>query len=115
MVSDMPNLAKTLDAADRGLDKSLDRLFEFLRIPSISTDTAYDADCRRAAEWAAAALRDIGFEASPRKTIGHPIVVGHRKSGRSGAPHVLFYGHYDVQPPDPLALWNSPPFEPKRV
>ncbi|MDQ0469698.1 M20/M25/M40 family metallo-hydrolase [Labrys wisconsinensis] len=111
----MPDIQNALAAADRALDQGLDRLFEFLRIPSISADPAYEADCRRAADWAAAALRDIGFDASPRKTIGHPMVVGHRRSGRAGAPHVLFYGHYDVQPPDPLELWTSPPFEPQRV
>src|SRR4051794_30926853 len=111
----MHHLDKTLEAADRGLGKSLERLFEFLRIPSISTDPAYEADCRKAAEWAAKALREIGFEASPRKTIGHPMVVGHRKCGKPGAPHVLFYGHYDVQPPDPLELWDESPFEPRLV
>jgi len=111
----MSHIQKALEAADQGLDASLVRLFEFLRIPSISADSAYDGDCRKAAEWAAAALREIGFDASPRKTIGHPMVVGHRRSGKPGVPHVLFYGHYDVQPPDPLALWNTQPFEPVRV
>jgi len=108
-------VTKALAAVDRDLDVSIERLFEFLRIPSISADSAYDADCRRAAEWAASALRDIGFEASTRKTIGQPMVVGHRRSGRPGAPHVLFYGHYDVQPADPLDLWTTAPFEPVRV
>jgi acetylornithine deacetylase/succinyl-diaminopimelate desuccinylase-like protein len=111
----MSQIQKALDLADEGLDASLDRLFDFLRIPSISADSAYDDDCRRAADWAASALRDLGFDASPRKTIGHPMVVGHRRSGRPGAPHVLFYGHYDVQPPDPLDLWTSRPFEPVRA
>jgi acetylornithine deacetylase/succinyl-diaminopimelate desuccinylase-like protein len=100
----MSHIQKALEAADQGLDASLVRLFEFLRIPSISADSAYDGDCRKAAEWAAAALLEIGFDASPRKTIGHPMVVGHRRSGKPGVPHVLFYGHYDVQPPDPLEL-----------
>jgi acetylornithine deacetylase/succinyl-diaminopimelate desuccinylase-like protein len=111
----MTDLNAVLDAADNGLDRSLDRLFEFLRIPSISADAAYAADCRKAADWAAAALTEIGFEASARKALGQPIVVGHRRTGRAGAPHVLFYGHYDVQPPDPLDLWTSPPFEPRRA
>ena len=65
----MTDLKSTLDAADRGLGSSLDRLDAFLRIPSVSADPAYDADCRRAAEWAAEALSDIGFDASPRRTI----------------------------------------------
>ena len=111
----MSHIQKALEAADQGLDASLVRLFEFLRIPSISADSAYDGDCRKAAEWAAAALLEIGFDASPRKTIGHPMVVGHRRSGKPGVPHVLFYGHYDVQPPDPLELWKTKPFEPVRV
>jgi acetylornithine deacetylase/succinyl-diaminopimelate desuccinylase-like protein len=111
----MSDLTPVLDAADRGLDDSLARLFEFLRIPSISADTSYDADCRRAAEWAAETLCGVGFDASVRPTIGHPMVVGHLRSGRAQAPHVLFYGHYDVQPPDPLELWTTPPFEPQRV
>ncbi|MBP0583178.1 M20/M25/M40 family metallo-hydrolase [Labrys sp. LIt4] len=110
----MSDINKALDAADKALDASLDRLFEFLRIPSISADSAYAGDCQKAAEWAAAALRDIGFDASPRKTIGHPMVVGHRRTGKPGVPHVLFYGHYDVQPPDPLNLWHTKPFEPVR-
>ena len=111
----MPDIASALDAADRGLDASLERLYAFLRIPSISTDPAYAGECRRAAEWAAASLREIGFDAAARETLGLPLVVGHRRCGRPGAPRVLFYGHYDVQPPDPLELWDSPPFEPQRV
>ena len=110
----MSDINKALDAADKALDASLDRLFEFLRIPSISADSAYAGDCQKAAEWAAAVLKDIGFDASPRKTIGHPMVVGHRRTGKAGVPHVLFYGHYDVQPPDPLNLWHTKPFEPVR-
>jgi len=115
MSSQTDAVTNALAAVDRDLDASIERLFEFLRIPSISADSAYDADCRRAAEWAASALRDIGFDASPRKTIGQPMVVGHRRSGRKGDPHVLFYGHYDVQPADPIDLWTSAPFEPVRV
>jgi acetylornithine deacetylase/succinyl-diaminopimelate desuccinylase-like protein len=111
----MPDPSPFLAAADANLPASISRLFEFLRIPSISADSAFDGDCRKAAEWAAAALREIGFDASTRATIGQPMVVGHWRSGRPGARRVLFYGHYDVQPPDPLALWTSAPFEPVLV
>ena len=111
----MPDPSPALAVADANLPASISRLFEFLRIPSISADSAFDQDCRKAAEWAAAALSEIGFEASTRQTIGHPMVVGHWRSGRPGAARALFYGHYDVQPPDPVALWTSPPFGPVLV
>lgn len=111
----MPAALETvLDRLDRDFDASLERLFALLRIPSVSTDPAYAAECRRAAEWAAAELRDIGFEARLVETPGQPMVVGHR-TVPGAARRVLFYGHYDVQPPDPLALWDSPPFEPRIV
>jgi acetylornithine deacetylase/succinyl-diaminopimelate desuccinylase-like protein len=82
-----------------------------LRIPSISADPAFAGDCRRAAEWLVADLKTIGFEAAVRDTSGHPMVVAHHP-GPAGAPRVLCYGHYDVQPVDPLALWESDPFTP---
>ncbi|GAA09627.1 M20/M25/M40 family metallo-hydrolase [Acetobacter tropicalis] len=103
-----------LTQADTGLDASLSRLFDLLRIPSISTQPEHAPDCRKAAEWLVDTLKEIGFEASVRETPGHPMVVGHAK-GPEGAPHVLFYGHYDVQPVDPLDLWHSAPFEPVMV
>lgn len=107
-------LPAVLDRIDADLDKSLERLFEFIRIPSISTDPAYKEECRQAAEWLAAELRELGFDASARTTEGHPMVVGHQVQAAKG-PHVLFYGHYDVQPVDPVELWNTPPFEPTLV
>lgn len=94
---------------DATLDERLARLFELIRIPSVSTDPTRAEDCRRAAEWLAADLRTLGADASVRRTVGHPMVVGHLPGE---GPRVLFYGHYDVQPADPLALWNSDPFEP---
>jgi acetylornithine deacetylase/succinyl-diaminopimelate desuccinylase-like protein len=111
MNADLPRVLKALDA---GRDAALGRLFELLRIPSISTDPAHEPDCRKAAEWCAHQLAEVGFEARVVATTGHPMVVGHTADAApGGAPHVLFYGHYDVQPPDPLELWKTPPFEPR--
>ncbi len=105
---------QVLERLERNFDAGLERLFELIRIESISTDPAYGAQCRQAAEWCAETLTESGISASVRKTSGHPIVVGHdRKKVAKGTPHVLFYGHYDVQPPDPLELWTKPPFEPR--
>ncbi|PLP56450.1 hypothetical protein CYK37_25535 [Mesorhizobium loti] len=107
----MTALNPVLDRLDKNLDQSLDRLFDLLKIKSISTDPAFSADCRKAAEWLVADLKSIGFDASVRDTPGHPMVVAHH-DGPAGAPHVLFYGHYDVQPVDPLNLWHDDPFAP---
>ncbi|MBB4005230.1 dipeptidase [Aurantimonas endophytica] len=110
----MPKLDSVLACLDLNLDRSVERLNDLLRIPSISTDPAYAADCRRAAEYLAGDLSAIGFDAAVRDTPGHPMVVAHH-AGPEGAPHVLFYGHYDVQPVDPVALWETDPFEPRIV
>jgi len=108
----MTELAAVLGRIDGELDNLIGRLFELVRIPSISTDPAYARHCDTAARWLANNLKSIGFSAKVVKTKGRPMVVAqHRKAGK--APHVLFYGHYDVQPVDPLELWDSPPFEPK--
>ena len=108
-------LSAVLDKIDADLDSSLARLFDFLRIQSISTDPAYKEQCRAAAEYVANDLSGIGFDASMRPTAGHPIVVGKSRagSGNGNTPRVLFYGHYDVQPVDPLELWETPPFAPR--
>ena len=107
----LPAVLQTIDA---DLEQSLERLFEFLRIQSISTDPAYKDQCRRAAEYVANDLSAIGFATSIRPTEGHPIVVGKGGSQTNGrAPRLLFYGHYDVQPVDPLDLWDAPPFAPR--
>jgi len=96
-------------AAER--QRALDRLFQFLAIPSISTDPAYHAACVAAAEWCARNLREIGFQARVELTADKPMVVGHWR--RASSPlRVLFYGHYDVQPPDPLEEWTTLPFAP---
>jgi acetylornithine deacetylase/succinyl-diaminopimelate desuccinylase-like protein len=103
----------TLDAVlsriDDTLPEALDRLMALLRIPSISTDPAFKDECSRAADWLVDDLRSIGFDASSRQTPGHPMVVAH---GGTGGQHLLFYGHYDVQPVDPLSLWHRDPFDP---
>ncbi len=107
-------VAAVLDHADRHLPESRANLFDLLRIKSISAQPDHAADCVRAAEWWRDQLSGLGFEASVRPTAGHPVVVGHF-SGPAGykGPHVLFYGHYDVQPVDPLSLWHSDPFDPQ--
>lgn len=104
-------LDAVLARLDRDLDKSLERLFTLLRFESVGADSAYDAETRACADHLVKDLQSLGFEASARPTPGHPVVVGHRR--RPGRPHVLFYGHYDVQPVDPLDLWEDPPFAPK--
>lgn len=108
----MLSLSPVLDRLDQNLDQSVERLFGLLRIKSISTDPAYASECRRAAEWLVADLTSIGFDASVRDTPGHPMVVAHHDGPTQDAPHVLFYGHYDVQPVDPLELWENDPFDP---
>ncbi|MBE3637056.1 M20/M25/M40 family metallo-hydrolase [Mangrovicoccus algicola] len=104
------SVAPVLARIDTDLDAALARLFDLLRIPSISTDPAYRADCARAADWLVADLAAMGFDASTRPTPGHPMVVAHHDGP---GPHVLFYGHYDVQPVDPLELWDRDPFDPQ--
>lgn len=109
----MATIDDILSVIDSGQKAALDRLFSFLSIPSISAVPAHFPDCDRAADWLIKELADLGFEAAKRPSAGRPMVVGHIKAQRREAPHVLFYGHYDVQPVDPLNLWRNPPFEPR--
>ena len=89
-----------------------DELHEFLRIPSVSAKTEHDDDVRRAAHWVRDRLAGAGLDAAVKDTPGHPVVLGEWRGAGPDAPTVLVYGHYDVQPPEPLDLWRSPPFEP---
>jgi acetylornithine deacetylase/succinyl-diaminopimelate desuccinylase-like protein len=113
-------LPKVLAHIDADLDNSLERLFRFLAIKSISTDPAYADECRVAATSVAADLATLGVAAEVHPTDGHPVVLGKANfaPGAEGRPvpnrkRVVFYGHYDVQPVDPLDLWHTPPFEPR--
>ncbi|HST76102.1 MAG TPA: dipeptidase [Acetobacteraceae bacterium] len=115
-VTDDRTVDRILRHVDDNLDRSREALFALLRIPSISAQPAHAPDCLRAAEWMRDQFAGLGFEVSIRPTPGHPVVLAHH-AGPPGyrGPHILFYGHYDVQPPDPLELWTSPPFEPQLV
>ena len=103
------SLEDVLAKIDADLPAATERLLELLKIPSISTDPAYHDACKDAADWLVRDLATLGIEAASHPTPGKPMVVGH---GGSGGPHLMFYGHYDVQPVDPLALWHRDPFDP---
>ena len=105
-------LQSVLDRIDADFDNSLERLFALLRIKSISADPAFAGDCKAAADHLAKDIATLGFKAEVRPTAGHPAIVAKANGSSDGRPHVLFYGHYDVQPVDPLNLWHRPPFEP---
>ncbi len=104
------SLDAVLSRIDADLPAATDRLLGLLRIPSISTDPAFKRDCDRAADWLVAELNRLGVATEKRATPGHPMVVGHAEGD---GPHLLFYGHYDVQPVDPLSLWDRDPFDPE--
>ena len=108
------DLDRILAALDADLPQATDRLCDLLRIASVSADPAHAPDCRAAADWLRAELESIGFSCTVHQTSGQPILLAHHRGvGAAGAgPHLLYYGHYDVQPPDPVALWASPPFSP---
>jgi acetylornithine deacetylase/succinyl-diaminopimelate desuccinylase-like protein len=114
----LPDMPGLLAEIDRGFEASTARLADFLRIPSVSTDPQYAGEVRRCADWLVGELRGLGFEAEACATAGHPMVVAHHPGTGADAasrPRILYYGHYDVQPADPLELWTSPPFEPAIV
>jgi acetylornithine deacetylase/succinyl-diaminopimelate desuccinylase-like protein len=103
------SLDAVLAKIDTDLDAALERLMGLLRLQSVSTDPAYKEQVNKAADWLVEDLKSLGVDASKRDTPMHPMVVGH--AGNIG-PHLLFYGHYDVQPVDPIELWGHDPFEP---
>jgi acetylornithine deacetylase/succinyl-diaminopimelate desuccinylase-like protein len=103
------SLTPVLTQIDADLINSTSRLLDLLRIRSISTDPAYKDDCVAAADWLVKDLKSIGAQARKCPTPGHPMVMGHIDGA---GPHVLFYGHYDVQPVDPIDLWDRDPFDP---
>ena len=109
------NAQAVLDHIEANLDAARERWFEFLRIPSVSAQPAHDGDCRAAADWLQVELAGMGFAAAVHATPGHPIVLATHPGPGGDAPHLLFYGHYDVQPAEPLGLWDSPAFEPTLV
>jgi acetylornithine deacetylase/succinyl-diaminopimelate desuccinylase-like protein len=113
-MSSAPQLQSVLDRIDADFDNSLERLFSLLRIKSISADPAFAGDCKAAADHLARDIATLGLATDIRPTAGHPAIVARPNGNGSGdgRPHVLFYGHYDVQPVDPLNLWHRPPFEP---
>jgi len=104
------SLDAVLARIDEQLPEATARLLDLLRIPSISTDPAYARECDKAADWLVTDLQSLGIKAEKRATPGHPMVVGHVEGD---GPHLLFYGHYDVQPVDPLELWTNDPFDPR--
>src|SRR4051812_284572 len=106
-----PMLDRVLSSIDSRRQQSLDLLKDFLRIPSVSTKPEHKPDLQRCASWLADQFRQAGLTPSIHQTPGHPIVVA-KNQHQPGRPTVLLYGHYDVQPPEPLELWTSPPFEP---
>ena len=112
----MSKIDQVLAQAEAGFAAAQQRWLDWLRIPSIGAAPEHAADCRAAAELARQQLEDMGFDAQLRETGGHPAIVAHHPGpGGKDVPHLLYYGHYDVQPADPLDLWHSPPFEPTIV
>ena len=107
------SLAPVLAQIDADLNESITRLFHLLRIRSISTDPVYKTECEKAANWLVNQLTLLGADAKKCDTPGHPMVLGEAfPASAAGKPHVLFYGHYDVQPVDPIDLWDREPFDP---
>jgi acetylornithine deacetylase/succinyl-diaminopimelate desuccinylase-like protein len=105
-------IESVLKQLDTNRDQRIERLCEYLRMESVGTDSAYDDQTRAAAKWAANQLADCGLAVDIVQTDGHPVVLAKTTDAPADAPRILFYGHYDVQPADPVELWTTPPFEP---
>lgn len=105
-------VSDTLTFIEANLGRFREELYDFLRIPSISAKSEFDAETARSAQWLAERMAAAGLEVEVLPTEGHPVVLGEWRGAGPDAPTVLIYGHYDVQPPEPLQLWTSPPFEP---
>ena len=110
MTASIPSDLDTFFVANRARIEQ--ELFEFLRIPSVSARSEHNADTARAAQWLAGAFGTAGLKAEIIPTPGHPVVLGEWRGAGPDRPTVLVYGHYDVQPAEPLDLWTSPAFEP---
>lgn len=109
----MSSITADLEARFAAREKELlDDLFAFLRIPSVSARSEHNADTQRAAAWLHERFVRMGFAVETCQTAGHPVVLAEWRKAPKGAPTILVYGHYDVQPPEPLELWTSPAFEP---
>jgi acetylornithine deacetylase/succinyl-diaminopimelate desuccinylase-like protein len=102
---------KVIEEISANRQRYVEELSDFLRIPSVSTESDHAADIRQAAIWVVNKLQQLGFQAQLRETVRHPVVCGHLLIDAS-LPTLLIYGHYDVQPPDPLDEWTTPPFSP---
>jgi acetylornithine deacetylase/succinyl-diaminopimelate desuccinylase-like protein len=112
----MSTTDKLLAHLDAQRDAAVGRLMDWLRIPSVSAQPPHAGDCVKAAEWVRDQLAGIGFTARVAPTARHPVVVAHHPgAAASKLPRLLYYGHYDVQPADPMELWHSPPFDPQLV
>src|SRR5688572_21111040 len=105
-------MSEAIAYATREKNRFKDELFDFLRIPSVSAKSDHDKDTRRAATWLAERTKAAGLKVEVIETPRHPVVLGEWRGAGKEAPTVLIYGHYDVQPVEPLDEWSSPPFEP---
>ena len=111
----MSTTEQVLARIDATFEAAQGRWIDWLRIPSVSAQPKHAGDCRAAAEFARAELASMGFDATVRDTAGHPVVAAHHAGPGGDVPHLLYYGHYDVQPAEPFELWTYPPFEPTIV